>query len=68
VGSASTAAIPQVAFLWEAGTGIQDLGTLGGGYTVALAINARGQIVGWSATDAASGGPLHAVLWERGSE
>jgi probable HAF family extracellular repeat protein len=52
------------AFLWEAGTGMQDLGTLGGHYSVALDINARGQVVGASTTAA---GPRHAFLWEAGT-
>src|SRR5262249_10992782 len=48
-------------FLWEAGTGMQDLGTLGGGFSVALGINARGQVVGESVT---ATGTIHAVLWD----
>ena len=40
-----------------------DLGTLGGAVSVAQAINARGQIVGFSET---SGGEIHAFLWDRG--
>ena len=41
-----------------------DLGTLGGTRSVAVAINDRGQVVGWSETPA---GVTHAVLWEAGS-
>lgn len=40
---------------------LTDLGTLeGGGHTFAYAINARGQVVGYSGT------PPHAFLWENG--
>jgi probable HAF family extracellular repeat protein len=55
VGYAGTAAGQTHAFLWEAGTGMQDLGA-----GVAQGINARGQIVG--------GDSGRAVLWEPGSE
>jgi probable HAF family extracellular repeat protein len=51
------------AFLWEASTGMQDLGTLetlGGRFSVADAINERGQIVGRALT----AGGIHAVLWD----
>jgi probable HAF family extracellular repeat protein len=65
VGYSDTAAGPIHAFLWEAGTGMQDLGTLGGAFSVAYGINARGQIVGQASTAA---GEMHAVLWEPGSE
>jgi probable HAF family extracellular repeat protein len=42
---------------------LTDLGTLGGGYSVAYDINSLGQVVGYS--DTASGTP-HAFFWEDG--
>jgi len=51
-------------FLWEAGSGLQDLGTLGGSYSNATSINARGQVVGDSAT---ATNRQHAFLWEAGT-
>ena len=50
------------AFLWENGR-MRDLGTLGGRQSQVVAINAKGQIVGWSETKA---GSRHAFLWENG--
>src|SRR6267378_433570 len=44
---------------------IQDLGTLGGDWSQATAVNDLGQVIGWSATNA-SGDP-HAFLWSGGS-
>lgn len=40
-----------------------DLGTLGGNFTAATAINPRGQVVGLSGPEQ---GPIHAFLWEKG--
>jgi probable HAF family extracellular repeat protein len=40
-----------------------DLGTLGGESSCALAINERGQVVGWAETVS---GQRHAVLWDHG--
>src|SRR5207247_5522878 len=59
-----TAAGEQHAFLWEAGT-MTDLGTLGGTFSQAFAINGQGQVVGRSSITGA-GRPFHAFLWEAG--
>lgn len=50
------------AVLWRHGR-IIDLGGLGGGYSFAVAINDRGQVVGNSET---ASGELHAFSWENG--
>lgn len=50
------------AAMWEDGA-VVDLGTLGGSFSTALAINNRGQIVGFSET---AEGDVHAFLWEHG--
>ena len=49
------------AFLWRKGT-MTDLGTLGT-FSVAFAINDKGQIVGFSGIDAST---VHAVMWDNG--
>jgi hypothetical protein len=46
--------------LWEHGT-MTDLGTLGGSFSFASAINERGQVVGASDTAADES---HAILWD----
>ena len=51
------------AFLWANGT-MTDLGTLGGDYSLANAINDRGQVVGESNTPQ---GETHAFLWDQGT-
>ena len=52
---------PQHAFLWEAGRGMQDLGTLGGFDSEAFGINKKGQVAGRSRTAV---GNDHAFLWD----
>ena len=52
----------QHAFLWEAGRGMQDLGTLGGNESEANGINSKGQVVGFSRSW--SGHEPHAFLWD----
>ncbi len=57
------------AFLWSSGQGMVDLGDLGGGHSVAYAINDAGQVVGRSWLSAAIpdyGFPYRAFLWTSG--
>jgi len=52
-------------FLWSEQSGIKELGTLGGPYSNASAINNLGQIVGFGElTGATSTSRVHACLWE----
>jgi probable HAF family extracellular repeat protein len=55
------------AFLWANGS-MRDLGTLGGEQSGADAINAAGQVVGYSTLAAAAGADpvTHAFLWQNG--
>jgi probable HAF family extracellular repeat protein len=62
VGVASTAAGTVHAVRWRAGA-IEDLGTLGGGTSSALALNDIGQVVG---TAARTTGDVHAAIWQAG--
>ncbi len=51
------------AFLWRHGS-VTDLGTLpGGDFSIAQAVNDRGQVVGYGS---AAGGQLHAFSWRNG--
>ncbi|PLX86514.1 MAG: hypothetical protein C0617_00965 [Desulfuromonas sp.] len=52
------------AFFWDPQDGIVDLGTLGGRKSGALAINDKGEVVGWSE---ASDDFVHAFYWKPGS-
>jgi len=66
VGGAEVGAAPdnwEHAFLWEAGTGMTDLGTLGSGdvYSASQGVNDSGQVVGWSDD---TGSVEHAFLWK----
>src|SRR5688572_7067289 len=49
-------------FVWNADQGIRDVGTLGGRYSAANAVNNAGQVVGGSETVPGSG-IEHAFLW-----
>jgi probable HAF family extracellular repeat protein len=49
-GSYGTADGSQHAFLWDPVAGLRDLGTLGGSTSRGEAINANGQVTGYSAT------------------
>lgn len=48
------------AFLWTAGGGMSDLGTLGGRNSSAYAVNEDGYVTGWSDT---ADGERHVFLW-----
>jgi probable HAF family extracellular repeat protein len=48
------------AFVWDVDNGMQDLGTLGGNYSIAESINASGQVVGESTPSIF--GPTHVFL------
>jgi probable HAF family extracellular repeat protein len=51
------------AFAWTRADGMTDLGTLGGTFSRATAVNARGDIAGQSST--ADPTQAHAVVWQR---
>jgi probable HAF family extracellular repeat protein len=62
VGTSTTAAGDEHAFLWRNGR-MTDLGTLGGTASRAIAVNGWGQVVGTSQT---ASGQWHAFLWQAG--
>ena len=51
----------QHAFIWNSGTGLTDLGTLGGNNSYALGINDSGQVVGYSYL--ADNVTYHSFIW-----
>ena len=55
------------AFLYDVGTGLKDLGTLGGYASWAQAINTNGQVVGSSMIDYIMYSPEHAFLYSAGT-
>jgi probable HAF family extracellular repeat protein len=58
---------PVHAFSWTAENGLVELGTLGGPFSAATAVNAKGQVVGWSTPAPNPIGvpfpPSHAFVW-----
>ena len=52
----------QFAMIWD-GSSLQNLGTLGGGFAIGVAINASGQVTGWSYTNITNNPPSQAFLW-----
>jgi probable HAF family extracellular repeat protein len=59
---AAAGPLPDRAFVWDGKT-LRDLGTFGGPTTVALNVNASGQVAGYSYT---ADGHMHAFRWEDG--
>ncbi len=53
-----------LAFVWSSGSGMSDIGTLGGQHARAVAINDAGYITGDSATATGLPGEAHAFLYE----
>lgn len=56
---------PHRAFLWTRSGGMVYLGTLGGSESVALDVNAAGQVTGWSRTHGDV--QVHAFFWSAGT-
>ncbi len=54
----------QDSFLWQAGSGMQDLGPLGGPFSAAQGINNNGLVAGGASTQS---GPSYAWSWQSGS-
>ncbi len=63
VGSTTSPEFFEVAYLWEAQSGMRLLGTLGGGSSTAWAVNSLDEVVGSAER---SDGITHAFLWSRG--
>ena len=63
VGCTSSSEFAQVAYLWDARSGMRLLGTLGGTYSTAWAVNSLDEVVG---TSHVPDGSPHAFLWSRG--
>lgn len=51
------------AFIWDAGNGLRDLGTLGGGFAKAFGINNAGQVTGHASTNTPNS--RVAFIWEQ---
>jgi probable HAF family extracellular repeat protein len=64
VGVSDTPSGNRHAFIYEAGTGMHDLGAFSGGASDAFSINASGEIVGSSSI---VDGSDHACLWKNGT-
>ena len=64
VGVSTTAATQVRAFSWTGGAGMIDLGTVGGdGTSVATAVNASGQVIGYTFVTEDDDAPRHAFSW-----
>jgi probable HAF family extracellular repeat protein len=68
VGRSTVTGSTERAFLWQAGQGLQDLGSLGLNHSRALDINERGQVVGYASSFAGfpGFGVAAAFLWDDG--
>jgi RHS repeat-associated protein len=67
VGNSSASDGSQHAFSWTAGSGMTDLGTLGGAFSAATALNSAGTVVGGSNLAGISSYPGHAFIWTSGT-
>jgi probable HAF family extracellular repeat protein len=68
VGRSTVTGPTERAFLWRAGQGMTELGSLGLNYSRALDVNNRGQVVGYASTFAGfpTFGAAAAFVWEDG--